>query len=521
EYIPKEAYFSTATVRHHRRPDHQSIARNQTPPSTGKSTSVLHRLQHHGTPPAHHKSTRSTRTKPPPTGNKELTSNSEINSTDQSQSLAASLEAELTNTPDEYLSKCCIYRVPGLLRRGNEEAYTPKMVSIGPYHHKDERLLPMESHKLKFLKFFLTRYNHTNILNLCLETIKSLETEIRHSYADPIALSSDDFTRMILIDSAFIIELSKRHDEKRYLEARRGSYLYGQVWIDELLRDLLLLENQLPFFILNKIHYIAENSSRDDPNAYFQTEISRLVLRFFNENKVSSGADRTVADGEYWHLLDLVRGNYVPSNSGPTKPIVLNIQKGMYSISPTATILHESGVKFRVSKDDFSELYLLIEFDEKSGILTIPKLRAWDTSQSLFKNMIAFEQCTYSFRSNTYITNYHHFLDCLINTPQDVQLLADAGIIHNWLGNDVLCDAFNGISKNTRCMWSSYQYEDVCERLNEHCSRNWNRHKAALKNKYFKHPWAAASVVYAIVLLILTLVQVSTGILAVPGVLPK
>ena len=39
---------------------------------------------------------------------------------------------------------CSICRVPEKLRRLNENAYTPRVVSIGPFHHGKESLKPME-----------------------------------------------------------------------------------------------------------------------------------------------------------------------------------------------------------------------------------------------------------------------------------------------------------------------------------------------------------------------------------------
>jgi hypothetical protein len=71
-----------------------------------------------------------------------------------------------SNLPHAEWRKYCIYRVPKQLRKVNEEAYTPKLVSIGPFHHihrKSDKekykldLKDMEEHKLKYLDDFLKR----------------------------------------------------------------------------------------------------------------------------------------------------------------------------------------------------------------------------------------------------------------------------------------------------------------------------------------------------------------------------
>jgi hypothetical protein len=53
--------------------------------------------------------------------------------------------------------ECCIYRVPNSLRDRNPEAYTPQLISIGPFHHNDERLETMETLKRRYQGEFLKR----------------------------------------------------------------------------------------------------------------------------------------------------------------------------------------------------------------------------------------------------------------------------------------------------------------------------------------------------------------------------
>ena len=50
--------------------------------------------------------------------------------------------------------QCRIYKVPNPLRKENEEAYTPQVVSIGPFHHKNEKLKAMEKHKERYFRSF-------------------------------------------------------------------------------------------------------------------------------------------------------------------------------------------------------------------------------------------------------------------------------------------------------------------------------------------------------------------------------
>jgi len=53
----------------------------------------------------------------------------------------------------------CIYKVPDPLRKLKKEAYSPQILSIGPFHHGIKKLRNMEKHKLRYLKEFMERAN--------------------------------------------------------------------------------------------------------------------------------------------------------------------------------------------------------------------------------------------------------------------------------------------------------------------------------------------------------------------------
>ena len=69
-----------------------------------------------------------------------------------------------------------------------------------------------------------------------------------------------------------------------------------------------------------------------------------------------------------------------------------------------------------------------IEF--KIGILEIPKFRLYGNTEIFFQNLVAFEQC--HLRDN-YIHDYFFVIDQLNDTPKDVELFVQNGIIESVL----------------------------------------------------------------------------------------
>ncbi|XP_047163193.1 UPF0481 protein At3g47200-like [Vigna umbellata] len=142
--------------------------------------------------------------------------------------------------------ECCIYRVPLLIRQLNQEAYTPKIVSIGPYHHNSLHLQNMERHKVMYLKSFLERTNTS--MESWIHYIASKEPLIRHCYSDALQFTPNKLVEIISVDSGFILEL--------FWTSNYGTddmYLSLPWFATTIFCDLLLLENQLPFFVLHDL----------------------------------------------------------------------------------------------------------------------------------------------------------------------------------------------------------------------------------------------------------------------------
>ncbi|KAE8055138.1 hypothetical protein FH972_011999 [Carpinus fangiana] len=106
-------------------------------------------------------------------------------------------------------------------------------------------------------------------------------------------------------------------------------------------------------------------------------------------------------------------------------------------------------------------------------------------------------------------TSYIMFLDNLIITTKDMDILCENQIIYNWLNPEDATQLFNKLYYDT-CV--NYCYTKLCGDVNRFCKRRWPRWRAMLVRNYFNTPWAVLSTSAAVILLILTLLQTVYGI---------
>ena len=89
--------------------------------------------------------------------------------------------------------------------------------------------------------------------------LKENEARLRDSYEETIELCNDKFLEIIMVDAAFIIELMMRY----YIlpSTHEKDHIFYKPWlIRKIMDDILLLENQLPFFILESLFVKAKIS---------------------------------------------------------------------------------------------------------------------------------------------------------------------------------------------------------------------------------------------------------------------
>ncbi|XP_028802545.1 UPF0481 protein At3g47200-like [Neltuma alba] len=198
----------------------------------------------------------------------------------EDEAIRIDIKALTEISEDGLLSPLCyIYRVPATIRLLNEGAYTPKVVSIGPFHHGDVRLQEMKRQKKIMFKRFVqgAMADSDSLVNLAIQS----EPKIRTSYFESINYEKKDLVKLILVDSAFIIQLFIMDYEAHPEDDAKLS----QSWLEEaILNDLVLLENQLPFFFLEELYDIAfPHNSRGKLPSFIE-----LTYSYFDEFNVQN-----------------------------------------------------------------------------------------------------------------------------------------------------------------------------------------------------------------------------------------
>ncbi|XP_034906606.1 UPF0481 protein At3g47200 [Populus alba] len=401
--------------------------------------------------------------------------------------LFAQLDSKVKGLPSQHdYFECCIYRVSKRVQSVQWQAYSPLLISIGPLHRDDKKRQVMENEKLRYYRTFIERVGmDKEKIRDIMSSIQNQEERLRNCYSEEFKLTrKSDFIEMVMLDAVFIIEFMKE-----YSNNDEGPNRFQPKTILDIREDLILLENQLPFFIIQKI-YDEYNRARQDPTAipFFDLVTSHSKNYTFLKNVETN---RSVKNSR--HFTDLLRNFML---NGARQPNAVTLRH-------SAVKLRAAGVVFEVAED---KCLLNITFEK--GVLKIPLLEVDYHFERAVRNIIALEQCLY--QNEAYVCSYIQFMDHLIDSPEDVGLLVGKGIITHWLGNDAaVSDMINKLCENISDPYT--YYDDMCTKMNARrvsfAKILVNHIFETLKLLYCADIWRAKATVGASILLILTLIQ--------------
>ncbi|PKU70775.1 UPF0481 protein [Dendrobium catenatum] len=426
------------------------------------------------------------------------------------------------SSPWETLS---IYRVPNasvtLIR-----SLTPLRLSPSAPTTADAAAFAPWIHKWRSLYHALDRTGRD--VRLYLDAARFLEDRARSCYEAPISMSSDAFVESLVLDSIFALELFRgvAREGFRGLGYSPNDPVFAVRGImHSLQRNMIMLENQLPLFVLDWI--LTLQLGYEPSGSYL---VAPLSLRFFNplmptdellRPTASSGPLYEVDSGGALHCIDVFRHNLLPC---PTPASIPRLTcRGKQSARPFAAAcptpfsdawwlpitnkrrwqlihrvvdLRDAGIKFRRRT---GVRFWDIEF--KDGVLYIPCLLIHDGTKSLFLNLIVFEQC--HLECDNHITSYLTFMDNLINSDVDVRYLHANEIIEHWLGSDgEVAVMFNRLCQEVMFDRHDCYLSELLEQV-RYYNNKWNTWRASFNHKYFSNPLAFISLIAVVVLLLL------------------
>ena len=171
-----------------------------------------------------------------------------------------------TSTEADRWKKRSIYRGPSCVTDLNKKSYNPQAVSFGPYHHGEEHLQPMEDHKHRALLHFLKRSDKH--IQLLVQSLAEVVQDLKDSYDSLDQKWRNDtssFLKLMIVDGCFMLEILRTatHTMDDYAANDPIFSEHGRLYIVPYLRrDMLMLENQLPMLVLDKLLAIESDKAK-------------------------------------------------------------------------------------------------------------------------------------------------------------------------------------------------------------------------------------------------------------------
>uniref|UniRef100_A0A0E0FCK1 Uncharacterized protein n=1 Tax=Oryza meridionalis TaxID=40149 RepID=A0A0E0FCK1_9ORYZ len=409
-----------------------------------------------------------------------------------------------------------ILRIPMYIKEANRSLFDPRAVAIGPYHHGNQVTQDMEAHKDRFCQGLFQRLGDK--VNYQHATAHCTEGAL-HCYSGHVGRYSPF---MLMRDAGFILELIFRW----VIEGSIHSDNYVRLILNSIYYDLLLLDNQIPFFVLDRLFNIFKIHNP----VFNDTNLLDLVIQFFNHDRSFSWANvnsNYPNANQVLHLLDL-QYKLAIGNNPVIEPPLDNIrfsQNACFNICcrwnmpqgiPGANKLKNYGIRFQLNKDQQNKMF---DVTFTGQTMMIPGFTINSGSKILLSNLFIYDQIKSLLGNNFFgdsqiegqqgnhvgaVISYVVLMKALINSGDDALVLQREGILQNLLSNeDEVASFFNELGKCIMADVSDHRYKSLFNDVNMYWRNRFNCHKylAIFRKKHFKNPWTCLSLVGAIMLL--------------------
>ncbi|KAJ0079363.1 hypothetical protein Patl1_22886 [Pistacia atlantica] len=378
-----------------------------------------------------------------------------------------------------------IERVPAMLRvvKKNRGCYDPLVVSIGPYHFGNPRLELMQQHKLTMARQYVN--GDLKLLEESYQKVRRVAEAAKQCYTDQISVAkfnNEEFSQMMFLDACFLLQFIYCivREEREALKMKNNMIALVQ-------RDLFLLENQIPFQLLNELSFESkfgdENSKQTMLNK-FVTQIRSPPPQSYKKNinnflsNLAFGGRKGVQD------VNVIAGKF---ESEPAQLLDL-----------IRTNLFDKTVLTQPPPRDCSDWY-------HTGFLKLPPIYIDDSTKSMLLNMVAYES-SLNGPDDFGVSSYICLMNSLLEHAEDVKELRSKGILLNFLGSDQqVADLFNEIADNL--VSHPHAYAVVKDRIEKHYKNRLKIWLAEWLHTHFTSPWTVLAFIAASLALFLTVIQ--------------
>lgn len=214
----------------------------------------------------------------------------------------------------------CIFSVSKAIVSAKQEAYIPQLVAIGPYHHRRVELFEMERYKLIEAERVQKKYQNIRFSDI-VEHLEENDATVRACYHAYLDFDREELAWTFAIDASFLLGYLRTFTIRSEEPSRNRSSSSLADMVNQLakkktirqaiLGDMLMLENQIPLFVLREV------------NRYFQYEnpdeaLAMMLMKFCKHASPIKIVDGQQRVGEEClqknHLLDLIYCTVAPKS---------------------------------------------------------------------------------------------------------------------------------------------------------------------------------------------------------------
>ncbi|XP_062232396.1 UPF0481 protein At3g47200-like [Phragmites australis] len=453
-----------------------------------------------------------------------------------------------------------VSRVPVQVRDKNPDAYTPGLVAIGPLHARAAERGLQQGNRLKmaYLNSLISRghpdpADHLAVIQSYIRLVAAREQEARAMYAseDVDDITADDFIQMLVLDGCFVIE----HLVNVFIGLEEPSLHAMPFGPAQLSVDLILAENQVPFFVLVdliKSTRLPEfNSTGYDPPVL----LMKLVLFYLAGEKgrdMSEGLPNADGVSHMLHLLHAMvtaaRTRWEPPPRIKDTAVLVMAQEvarllwrlSLLLLVPFLypTLRGERRWSARYLRDDLpsaSDLKRMWVLFEKArggrsnkaaaGIasvlgpvplavkltheeLRLPQLRIEFRTAPLLLNLMAFEQWAGD------VSAYACLMAKMVQSAEDAGVLVAAEVVQSSTAGS---ESKENVARLFRQVGTASDAAGELEKsyLGEMLGKLWERSRhpifrmwADVQRNYFNEPWAIVAEIVAFVTFVFNILQI-------------